>query len=163
MTDDGDWFGWAEDAEPDETPPPKRHSFLQEEARFLAPLLRASTEVGNEWRQSAVCGEVCREQPGKMDDWFAPDATAEARNAADLCFQCPVRQKCLEWACTSKAKLGIWGGLPESVRISTTFNPERIRPHDYEELVKLSNPYDTTARNRFHWTTLRVWERDEDE
>lgn len=146
---------WGEDE-------PKRHTWKQEEARMLSPLFRASDAVGNEWRLQSLCAKVVKDFPDTRDWWFAPDGTIEARNAVDNCYVCPVRLECLEWACTSKQKYGIWGGLSESIRIQKGPGEDRVKPHSFEDLSEIENPYDTdNSRSRFYWMNLENWETDE--
>lgn len=47
------------------------------------------------------------------DIWYDRDRQAEARA---ICRGCPERQACLDWAITTEARGGIWGGLDEDER-----------------------------------------------
>lgn len=71
--------------------------------------------------------------------WSSPPGTTASAEAARLCFECPIRLQCLEFACATKEPECIWGGLEPKVRCndrdSTTKN------HDFEALKGLSNPY----------------------
>lgn len=149
--------------ESDDELEPRRHTFLQEEARMLSPLYNAE-HLGNHWRTEAACFDLTEEGLASPEDWFAPEQTHEAADAAQTCFSCPVRETCLEWASLTKQKHGIWGGLPESVRIPKGSKRDKIKPHDHEVLVQLSDPYKTdNPRSRFHPSKLETWDGSEDE
>ncbi len=60
------------------------------------------------WREHALCRGV---DPGI----FHPDNEEDDERASDaareVCFQCPVREICLEHAIAVREKHGVWGGL----------------------------------------------------
>jgi hypothetical protein len=143
---------------------PKRHTFLQEEARMLSPLFKAHEATGNEWRNQALCHQLACDGSASLNAWFAPDGTDVQSDAVAACFDCPVRKECLEWACTAKIQHGVWGGQPRTVRLQKNLRPDKFRPHMYLKLVDLPNPYDTTdARSAFHRDKIEVWDGTEDE
>jgi hypothetical protein len=143
---------------------PRRHSFLQEEARMLGPIYRAAEALGQSWRRPSLCSELVRDGTVPPDIFFAEDGTDASETAASICFDCPVRQQCLKWACSAKQRHGIWGGLPASVRLQRVAAPSRGKPHDYASLVTLPNPYLTDdARSRFHHSNVTAWEGQEDD
>jgi WhiB family redox-sensing transcriptional regulator len=43
-------------------------------------------------------------------------AATQAEMAKALCFQCPVRDECLEWALATGQDSGVWGGTTEEER-----------------------------------------------
>lgn len=48
--------------------------------------------------------------------WFSEvhvtnESKAATRRAKDVCFSCPVRLDCLEWANANGELYGVWGGL----------------------------------------------------
>jgi WhiB family redox-sensing transcriptional regulator len=47
---------------------------------------------------------------------FYPDTDEEAEIAKQVCAECGVRQLCLEYALTSREKVGVWGGATERER-----------------------------------------------
>lgn len=53
----------------------------------------------------------CREaHPNDVDRlWFAEPGTPEEREAAALCFSCPIREQCAQQGMTEE--YGVWGGL----------------------------------------------------
>lgn len=139
---------------------PRRHSWLQEEARMLTPLYKAEESVGNRWRQQALCRDLVDDGAAPVDAWFAPDLTDQAADAADVCFtSCPVRQQCLEWACRAKIRHGVWGGLPASLRLQKPPARAESSPHNIAFLSAEQNPYDTDdIRSPYHRSKLTVWD-----
>ncbi len=61
------------------------------------------------WRQRAACR-------GVDPDIFYPVTDEEAEDAKAVCFGCPVKEACLEWALSSREKEGVWGGATERER-----------------------------------------------
>ncbi|WP_069173914.1 WhiB family transcriptional regulator [Streptomyces griseus] len=66
------------------------------------------------WRTHAACRE---EDP----DLFFPigstgPALVQTEEAKAVCRQCPVREKCLDWALENGQDSGVWGGLDENER-----------------------------------------------
>ena len=61
-----------------------------------------------QWRDYALCRGI---DPGI----FHPDDEEDDERASDtaraVCFQCPVREACLEHAISVREKHGVWGGL----------------------------------------------------
>lgn len=63
-----------------------------------------------EWQSDSLCSKPVNR---KSMDWFF-SAEAEKKSAAkNLCFVCPVRKNCLQWALEHKQIWGIWGGRDE--------------------------------------------------
>jgi len=66
-----------------------------------------------DWQELAACKEQTLElffheprgNPGRIHD-----------AAKEICRSCPVRQRCLDWACTNEIWHGVWGGLTASER-----------------------------------------------
>lgn len=146
----------------DGTPPSdggkRTHSIDQELARLMSPMHRGS-HIDPTWRTDSKCSVYVEESDYFLDAWFAPEDTTGASIASSICFTCPVREKCLEWASATKQREGIWGGQPPSVRLK-----HKGKPHNYTELVLLPNPYDTDSpKSRFHSSKLRVWDGETDE
>ncbi|MGH9207265.1 MAG: WhiB family transcriptional regulator [Acidimicrobiales bacterium] len=61
------------------------------------------------WRQNAACRGI---DPAI----FYPPSDEEAEEAKAICYQCPVRQPCLEHALTHRERDGVWGGATERER-----------------------------------------------
>lgn len=59
------------------------------------------------WVDDALCAQV------GGDNWFASERgrSAEFQLARRLCFSCPVREECLEFAVNNNIREGVWGGL----------------------------------------------------
>jgi WhiB family transcriptional regulator, redox-sensing transcriptional regulator len=84
-----------------------------------APLKPESvaSETGQSWRELARCRAV------DADLFFHPDGErAQSRKrrilrAKQVCHQCPVIQRCREFALARREGFGIWGGMSEEERI----------------------------------------------
>jgi WhiB family redox-sensing transcriptional regulator len=69
------------------------------------------------WHLKASCR-------GPESAWFFPPPLPERREererretkAKEICFVCPVRRECLEFALRVREPHGIWGGLTEAER-----------------------------------------------
>lgn len=62
------------------------------------------------WQKSALCAKPINKK--YMEGFFSP--IFEERNASkNLCYQCPVRKECLQWALESRQVWGVWGGRDE--------------------------------------------------
>lgn len=61
-----------------------------------------------DWRVRAACADYDPEL------WFPIDGHAE--QAVAICRGCPVRTMCADWAISTGAEYGIWGGLREEDR-----------------------------------------------
>lgn len=64
-----------------------------------------------DWQLRARC-------KGKPTDLFFPGQwEGTARRAKRICYQCPVRQECLDYAVENNISEGIWGGMSKRERI----------------------------------------------
>jgi WhiB family redox-sensing transcriptional regulator len=61
------------------------------------------------WRSRAACR-------GVDPDIFYPVSDEDAEDAKAICGQCPVQERCLEWALTNREREGVWGGATERER-----------------------------------------------
>jgi WhiB family redox-sensing transcriptional regulator len=61
------------------------------------------------WRQRAACR-------GVDPDIFYPVSDEDAEDAKSICRQCPVQERCLEWALVNREREGVWGGATERER-----------------------------------------------
>lgn len=61
------------------------------------------------WRMLGACR-------GLDPEVFYPDEDADAEAAKEVCRQCIVRVKCLEFALETREKHGVWGGATERER-----------------------------------------------
>lgn len=80
-----------------------------------------------EWQRDGECAEP--NNKGLMEAFF--DGPQETRNEAkNLCFVCPVRRDCLQWAMEHKQIWGIWGGNDETEirrNLSVDMNGEEVK------------------------------------
>ena len=61
------------------------------------------------WQDTALC----RDFPTK---WWFPEQGGKFEIAVFICKQCPIQQRCLDYAIKENIAHGIWGGLTESKR-----------------------------------------------
>jgi WhiB family redox-sensing transcriptional regulator len=67
-----------------------------------------------DWRDHAKCR-------GEDPELFFPVgsgdvATSQGAHAKQVCFECSVREPCLEWATVNGPMAGVWGGTTEEER-----------------------------------------------
>lgn len=74
-----------------------------------------------DWRDEAACRRV------DPDLFFPISATGPALSQIDkakqVCFTCPVRVSCLEWALDQGGLAGVWGGTTEGERRTIRWAP----------------------------------------
>jgi WhiB family transcriptional regulator, redox-sensing transcriptional regulator len=90
----------------------------------IEPYRRRESEM--DWRMQAACRHA-------DPDLFFPEGTTgpalQAIAAAkQICFACPVRARCLDWALDHPAAFGIWGGRTEEERRAFRGVPAQRRP-----------------------------------
>lgn len=62
------------------------------------------------WMEDALCSQV-------DPNVFFPDTTGGSYRAAKMvCYRCPVREQCLEYALRNNENFGVWGGLSDTER-----------------------------------------------
>jgi hypothetical protein len=115
-----------------------------------------------EWQRNALC--ALPENRTYIDHFFSQDFS-QKYTAKNLCFSCPVRSQCLQWALEHRQIWGIWGGKDE-VEIRRTLSVSYLgeetrrrrfpncpyctaRPNKLETSVA---QLDTTGR----WTTAKI-------
>lgn len=67
---------------------------------------------GTSWRSQAAC-------KGLPNELFFPeqgDSQRRTRAAKKVCWVCPVREQCLDYALETGSRWGIWGGMTEKER-----------------------------------------------
>lgn len=75
-----------------------------------------------EWMAQAACTGT------PISLWFpALNDTETERRAKDICYECPVRQMCLEWAYATGSDDGIFGGFTHKERRKLRRNAQRRR------------------------------------
>lgn len=61
------------------------------------------------WMDDALCAQTDPEL------WF-PEKGESATRARQICGQCPIRQRCAEYALETGQEYGVWGGLNAAER-----------------------------------------------
>lgn len=114
------------------------------------------------WHEEAVCGQPSNRD--KIEYFFSRDPK-EKYEAKNMCFSCPVRDKCLQWALEHRRIDGIWGGKDEvEIRraLSVNYKGEEARRRRYPNC-----PYCTARPSKLEtsivelpeggrWKTARV-------
>lgn len=83
------------------------------------------------WQVDAFCAQPENKQ---SIDWFFSKEPKEKYDAKNLCFGCPVRRQCLQWALEHRQIWGIWGGKDEvEIRraLSVSYKGEEARRRRY--------------------------------
>lgn len=62
-----------------------------------------------DWMAQAACRNV-------KPDLFFPERGVDCGDAKRVCFGCPVRAECLQYALDNGMRYGIWGGTSERDR-----------------------------------------------
>lgn len=98
---------------------------------------RLASDAPN-WRTASACKNV--EDP---EIFFpighSPQAIAQEAEAKKVCHQCPVIERCLQWALETGQESGVWGGLAEDDR--RALKRRAVRP------VVLPQPSDRKKRS----------------
>lgn len=72
------------------------------------------TDRAEDWRDEGACRE------SDPEVFFASPLTtegkADVRHAKAICFGCPSRLACGEWALATREPWGVWGGMTEGER-----------------------------------------------
>jgi WhiB family redox-sensing transcriptional regulator len=79
------------------------------------------------WQKDAKCADPSNK---KSLVWFYSKDSVEKNKAKNMCFSCPVRKTCLQWALEHREIWGIWGGKDEiELRraLSVAYNGEETR------------------------------------
>lgn len=79
------------------------------------------------WQAEGLCALPTNSQ---LVDYFFSKIPLEKYAAKNLCFTCPVRQQCLQWALENKQIWGVWGGKDEvEIRraLSVSYKGEEAR------------------------------------
>jgi len=67
------------------------------------------------WMQDGACRgedpELFFPEPG-------PNMLSSIAIAKGICYECPVRETCLEWAIETNQEYGVWGGLTRNERLA---------------------------------------------
>lgn len=79
------------------------------------------------WQIDSLCAKA---EHRDSRDWFFSKEPKEKYDAKNLCFGCPVRKQCLQWALEHRQIWGIWGGKDEvEIRraLSVSYKGEEAR------------------------------------
>jgi len=115
-----------------------------------------------QWQRKAECAKP--ENQKYMNNFFSK-VFEEKYEAKNMCFSCPVRKDCLQWALEHRQIWGVWGGKDEvELRrtLSVSFNGEETRRRRYPNC-----PYCTAWPQKLEvsvedvpgggrWTTAKV-------
>jgi WhiB family redox-sensing transcriptional regulator len=80
-----------------------------------------------DWQIDSLCAKA---EHRDSRDWFFSKEPKEKYDAKNLCFGCPVRKQCLQWALEHRQIWGIWGGKDEvEIRraLSVSYKGEEAR------------------------------------
>lgn len=119
------------------------------------------------WQSEATCAKPFNKY---ALDWFFSKDFKEKYAAKNMCFTCPVRSQCLQWALEHRQIWGIWGGRDEvDIRrtLSVSYNGEETRrrrfpncPYCTARPSKLSTSIEELP-NGGRWTSAKVVTCDE--
>lgn len=114
------------------------------------------------WQRDGLCAKPSNK---KYLDWFFSQDFSKKYDAKNLCFSCPVRKDCLQWALEHRQIWGIWGGKDEiEIRrtLSVSYLGEETRRRRYpncpfctarpSKLETSVEKLSTTGR----WTTAKI-------
>ena len=114
------------------------------------------------WQSEATCAKPSNRY---ALDWFFSKDFKEKYAAKNMCFTCPVRSECLQWALEHRQIWGIWGGRDEvDIRraLSVSYNGEETRrrrfpncPYCTARPSKLETSIEQLP-NGGRWTTAKV-------
>ncbi|MFI7448043.1 WhiB family transcriptional regulator [Nonomuraea sp. NPDC049714] len=76
-------------------------------AAMMTDLLDMATATA--WMADGLCSQTDPEE-------FFPDTGESSDAAKQVCRDCPVRERCLEYALAEGIEFGVWGGLTASER-----------------------------------------------
>lgn len=138
---------------PEET----RRKVEREIARLMERFVRGA-KVKVDWSQ-ARCVAAVEDEGVDPNLWHCPGDTKPSAQAADYCFECPIRLQCLKYASASGERHGMWGGIPENIRAGKGEGHDRdISAYDYPRLAELPNVYDVESKKyRYHRERLKDW------
>lgn len=115
-----------------------------------------------EWQKNSECSKP---ENSSLVDYFFSSNSKEKYEAKNMCFQCPVRKECLQWALEHRQIWGVWGGKDEvEIRrtLSVSYSGEETRRRRFPNC-----PYCTAWPSKLsvsieklpgggRWTTAKV-------
>jgi len=103
------------------------------------------------WQRDALCAEP---ENKEAMEWFFSKEPKEKYAAKNLCFSCPVRKQCLQWALEHRQIWGIWGGKDEvEMRrtLSVSYKGEEARRRRFPNC-----PYCTARPSKLETSSIEV-------
>lgn len=103
------------------------------------------------WQLEAECAKP---ENREAMEWFFSKEPKEKYAARNLCFQCPVRKNCLQWALEHRQIWGIWGGKDEvEMRraLSVSYKGEEARRRRFPNC-----PYCTARPSKLETSSIEV-------
>lgn len=151
--EDIDFEDLVEYVGPEET----RRKVEREIARLMERFVRGAS-ITVDWSKAACAKAVIDGEDKNL--WHCPGDTKPSARAADICFTCPIRLQCLEFACASGERFGVWGGIPENIRAGAGAGHDRnITAYNFNRLSELPNVYDVESKKfRYHRGRLKDWQ-----
>jgi WhiB family transcriptional regulator, redox-sensing transcriptional regulator len=103
-------------------------------------------DTNPDWQKDGAC---CGKGP---DLWFPPRGTPYAKilEAKRICSDCPIKQKCLDYALWHGDRAGIWGGKTEKERRNLRLSSTVVRPPGRKRITTEwvnTNDDETTQRD----------------
>lgn len=114
------------------------------------------------WQEDALCSKP---QHRESRDWFFSKDPDDRYNAKNLCYGCPVRRQCIQWALEHRQIWGIWGGKDEvEIRraLSVSYKGEETRRRRYPHCPYCSarpSKLETSTQEMSgggRWTTAKI-------
>lgn len=100
----------------------------------ILDLLRLGDETDTsdplDWQRDAICAQTDPEL-------FFPDFERQGKNAKRICENCPVKQKCFDYAVKNNEENGIWGGVDFTIRRMPTREVDSYRFEDGKDQTAL--------------------------
>ena len=103
------------------------------------------------WQKEALCSQP---EYREAVDWFFSREPKEKYAAKNICFSCPVRKQCLQWALEHRQIWGIWGGKDEvEMRraLSVSYKGEEARRRRFPNC-----PYCTARPSKLETSSIEV-------
>lgn len=113
------------------------------------------TRPDNEWVNEGLCREI------DPDLWFVAHHLQQIEPMA-ICQDCPVQQRCLEYALETEPEYGVWGGLPtrllEPVYRKYRRQTDSGRKETVRALIRKGHALVTETQQR----RLSSWQREQE-
>ena len=113
--------------------------------------MASRNKINLKWQKDSECS---RPENTELRDFFFSTKAAEKYQAKNLCFLCPVRKECIQWALEHKQIWGVWGGKDEGeIRrtLSVAHNGQESRRERYPQC-----PYCNARPGKLKTSTVDV-------